>query len=91
MAHALSIRAQIAATRGAVPEARLLFEAAISAFREQGMSLFAPKAQRSLGTLLGGDEGGAMVALADQWITSQGIRNPTRMAAIYIGSRSEPG
>jgi hypothetical protein len=91
MAHALSIRAQIAVARGAVPEARLLFERAISAFREQGMSLFAAAAQRSLGTLLGGDEGSAMVALADQWKTSQGIRNPARMAAIYVASRSEPG
>jgi len=84
-AHALSIRAQIAASRGASFAARSLFEGAICAYRELGMSLFAAATQRGLGSLLGGDEGMALVAEADQWMTSQGIRNPARMAALYVG------
>ena len=45
--------------RSATSEARSLFEGAIDAYRELGMSLFAAAAQRSLGSLLGGDEGRA--------------------------------
>ena len=85
-AHALSIRAQIAASRGASAVARSLFERAIGAYRALDMSLFAAAAQRSLGRLLGGDEGHALVAEADRWMTSQGIRNPARMAALYSAS-----
>ncbi len=68
-----------------LPRPDSLFEGAIRAYRELGMSLFAAAAQRSLGSLLGGDEGRALVAAADQWMTSQGIRNPARMASLYIG------
>ena len=85
-AHALSIRAQIAAARGASTEARTLFERAIADYRKLDMSLFAAAVQRSLGKLLGGDEGRELIAQADQWMTSQGIRNPARMAAIYVDS-----
>ncbi len=88
-AHALSIRAQIAASRGASSEARSLFEGAVSAYRKLSMSLFAAASQRSLGSLLGGDEGMALVAQADQWMTSQGIRNPARMAALYVASEPD--
>lgn len=87
-AHALSIRAQIAVSRGATSEARSLFEGAICTYRELSMSLFAAATQRSLGSLLGGDEGMALVVQADQWMTSQGIRNPARMAALYVASGS---
>jgi serine/threonine protein kinase len=83
-AHALSIRAQIAATAGAVAQARVLFERAIRAFEELGMSLFAAAARRRLGRLVGGDEGNTLVTGADEWMKSQGIRNPPRMAALYI-------
>jgi len=88
-AHALSIRAQIAASRGASSVARSLLEGAISAYRALGMALFAAASQRSLGSLLGGDEGMALVAEADQWMTSQGIRNPARMAALYVASQPD--
>jgi hypothetical protein len=83
-AHALSIRAQTAAASGDVAQARVLFGRAIHAFDELSMSLFAVAARRRLGTLLGGDEGNALVIEADQWMKSQGIRNPPLMAALYI-------
>jgi hypothetical protein len=83
-AHAQLIRAQIAAHNGDVGNARQLFEAAIATYSKLGMSIFAAAARRRLGQLLGGDEGNALVIDADRWMTSQGIRHPPRMAALYI-------
>jgi hypothetical protein len=83
-AHALSIRAQIAVHPGVTSEAKALFEQAIRAFREQGMSLFAVAAQRSLGRLLGDEQGRALVCEADRWMIAQGIRDQARMAALYV-------
>jgi hypothetical protein len=57
------------------------------------MSIFAAATRRHLGGLLGGDGGRALVAEADGWMTSQGIGNPARMAALYAapGPCREPG
>jgi hypothetical protein len=83
-AHASLIRAQVAALTGDPRGSRASFDAAIGAFESLGMSLPAAAARRRLGTLLGGHEGSALVAEADDWMTSQGIRDPARMAALYV-------
>jgi hypothetical protein len=67
---------------------------AIEALREAlarsegvGMQLHAWGARYRLGSLLGGDEGAALVAQAEQAMTAEGVRNPDRMAGIYLPGR----
>ncbi len=57
--------------------------AAICRFKREFRTL-AAAARRVRGRLLGGDAGRALVAQADQWMSSQGIRNPDRMTALFI-------
>ncbi len=67
---------------------------AIEALREAlarcegvGMRLHAWGARYRLGSLLGGDEGAALVAQAEQAMTAEGVRNPDRMASIHLPGR----
>ena len=78
---ALLIRAGVASVRGDATSAVTLLTGAAAAFDAVDMGLFAASARRRLGVLLGGEEGGALMAQADAWMTGQEIRNPARMAA----------
>jgi hypothetical protein len=80
-AHALSTRAGAAMVRGDVVDARRLLIAAVDAFEGISMGVYAAAARRHLGKLVGGDEGHALIASADEWMIGQGITNPARMAA----------
>jgi len=77
------IRAGIAADRGDPGTARDLLRAAEAGFRDAGMGLFAAAACRRQGELLAGDAGHALVARANAWMEGQGIKNPSRMTALY--------
>ncbi|HEY7956763.1 MAG TPA: AAA family ATPase [Polyangia bacterium] len=44
--------------------------------------LFAAAGRRRLGLLLGGDEGSAMIAAAEAWLSARGVENPARFAAM---------
>ena len=68
--------------RGDEARCRRLLAEALARSEAAHMGLFAAAARRRLGGLLGGDEGRALVAEADAWMASQGIRNPARMAAM---------
>lgn len=83
-AHALSIRAQVAAADRETVQSRRLFESAIHAFHDLGMSIFAAAARRELGRLLADEQGQVLIDEADQWMVEQGIRAPARMAAVYV-------
>ena len=72
----------VAATRGDRSNAVELLTPAVDDFESLEMRLHAAAARRRLGQLVGGDEGRTLVAQADSWMTGQGIRNPTRMAAM---------
>jgi hypothetical protein len=87
-AHARLIRAGLAALSGDRLRARTQFEAAIAGFTGQGMHIFAAAARRRLGELLGDDEGRALIAAADAWMSGQGVQNPDRMASLYAAGGS---
>jgi serine/threonine protein kinase/tetratricopeptide (TPR) repeat protein len=80
-AHALATRAGAAMVRGDSAEARRQLIAAVDAFDGISMGVYAAAARRHLGNLVGGDEGRALIARADQWMIGQGIKSPARMAA----------
>ncbi len=80
-AHALSTRAGVAMVRGDSLNARRQLIAAVNAFDNVAMGIYAAAARRHLGNLVGGDEGRALIARADAWMSGQGITNPGRMAA----------
>jgi hypothetical protein len=46
------------------------------------MALHAASSRRALGGLLGGDEGAAMVREADEWMRSETIVSPEKMARL---------
>jgi tetratricopeptide (TPR) repeat protein len=77
------IRASIANCKGDLDKARRLLKSALSGLTACEMGLYAAATRRRLGQLMGGDQGKTLVAEADRWMTAQGIRNPTRMTAVY--------
>jgi hypothetical protein len=54
----------------------------VAAFDGLGTRLYADAARRRLGELLGGEQGRALVAQANSWMTGQNIHNPARMTAM---------
>jgi hypothetical protein len=82
-AYALLIRAGIASQRGARDRAVLLLEEASRALDAVGFWLVAAVARRRLGQLRGGEKGRSLVREGEEWMTSQKIRNPVRMSALY--------
>jgi serine/threonine protein kinase len=81
------LRAGIAAQRGLLEDAMRLAVSAAAALEAHEMHLMAAVARRRLGQLLGGDEGRAKVAAADQWMEAQKILNPRRMADMFAPGR----
>lgn len=81
---AAAARAGIAAIRG--DRERALFELAIAerGFTAGRMPLHCAAAQRQSGILMGGDDGCARIARADEWMRSQTIRNPEKMAHVIV-------
>jgi hypothetical protein len=88
-AHAQAIRAGIAAIRGNPSEAATRLSDAAVRYENAEMRLYSASARRWLGKLLGGDEGQELVRAADTWISDQMIRDPVRIASMYIPGFSE--
>lgn len=82
-AHALALltRAGVCAVRGDRSGAEARLGAADDAFRAADMGLHAALARRRRGEVLGGEEGRALVAEAETWMTAEGVKNPARMSA----------
>jgi hypothetical protein len=89
-AYAMLIRAGVANCKGDLDRAKRLLEEALSGFVASELGLFAAATRRRLGQLLGGDRGNSLVAEADHWMTTQGIRNPMRMTAVYAPGFADP-
>ena len=75
---------------GHVDRAVSLLPEAISGFDAADMALYAAASRRCLGTLLGGDEGRALVQTSDAWMTSESIKNPARMTAMLAPGFGRP-
>jgi len=84
---ALLLRASAAATRGENDRATALLGSAEAGFVTAEMALHAAVARRRRGELMGGDAGRGLVATADAWMASQGIRSPERMTAMLAPGR----
>ncbi len=82
IAYSNLILAGVANCYGNEERAVELLKSAHAGFQAVEMALHAAAARRRLGQLLGGDEGRALVASADAWMTNQQIRNPSRMVAV---------
>jgi serine/threonine protein kinase/tetratricopeptide (TPR) repeat protein len=82
--HALAklLGAGIAALRGDSETGARLAGEASGEFEATDMALLAAAARRQHGRLAGGTEGQALIARADLWMTSEGVVNPSRMAAM---------
>jgi hypothetical protein len=61
----------------------LLLRDAIAACETNDMRAFATIAKRRLGETLGGDEGAALVHDANAWLSSEGVKDPTRFTAVF--------
>lgn len=84
------IRAGLAAIQGDSHAARIALADAATGFDAVEMQLCAASARRTLGELIGGEEGRTLLDQANAWMTGQGIRNPARMTAMYVTGFSTP-
>jgi hypothetical protein len=70
--------------RGDDAQALDLIERATRGFEKAEMKLYANAASWRRGKLLGGEEGGAIVATAEKWMAGQGVKNVARMADVLV-------
>jgi serine/threonine protein kinase len=77
------VQAALAFYGGDRARGRTLLEEAAATFEHLDMHLYAAAVRWRLGQLLGPDEGRALIAAADAWMTAQQIRDPARMAAAF--------
>jgi eukaryotic-like serine/threonine-protein kinase len=80
---ARSIRAGAAAVQGDRERAVAILESAIKDFEAEHSLLRAACSKRALGALRGGSEGERLVKEADDWMKSEGIVDPARLATIF--------
>ena len=76
------LRAGIASARDNRDHAVPLLREAIIGFDAADMALYSAASRRCLGRVLGGDEGRALVRAADEWMTSETVKNPEKMTAM---------
>ena len=79
----LMFNAAIASVRGEREAALAHLDHAMDGFREDGAAFLSAVARRRKGGLLGGGEGRALMAEADEWMRSEGIVSPARLAEAY--------
>jgi hypothetical protein len=68
--------------RGDLDGAITLVDRAADELAAADLHLYAACAQRRHGALAGGEAGAAEIAAADDWLATQGIRNPDRMTSM---------
>jgi len=83
VAYARCLQAAIAVQRHQFDEGRARLQEAVDRFDACDMLLNAAIARRRLGEIVGGVEGRSLVALANAWMSTQGIQDPERWTAMY--------
>jgi hypothetical protein len=81
------LRAGIASIRGERSNSLEGLAAAERGFDATKMALYAAATRRCRGSLLGGEEGRALVESADAWMRAERIKNPERMTAMLAPGR----
>jgi eukaryotic-like serine/threonine-protein kinase len=81
--------AGVEACGGRAEHAVALLAEAERGFDELHLALHAAAARRRRGALVGGDEGRALLAAADEWMAGQRIKNPARMTAMIAPGFAE--
>jgi hypothetical protein len=76
------LRAGVAHASGDRDAAAALLRSAATAFDAVDMALYAAATRRTLGKLLGGDEGRELVRLAETWMREETVKNPARITAM---------
>lgn len=77
--------AELSAITGNTAAARRGFERAEAGLIARDINLYARAARRRLGELVGGKEGAALVASADEWMRAHGVTNPPAMTRMLVG------
>jgi len=76
------LRAAILLRRGVRDAAIECLRGTIDAAERHEMAAHAATARLRLGLILGGDEGRALIVVAEQWMRDQGVVNPRAFAAL---------
>ena len=84
------VHASAANVAGERAEAAEALRLAMQRTEAAGMLLHSWAARHQLGALLGGDEGAALVAQAEQAMTTEGVRAPARMARYLLSGVWSP-
>ena len=74
------LRAGVANSRCRPDDAIRRLSDAADGFDAAGMRMYAAAARRQRGRLLGGDEGRELIRRADEFMTTEGVREPDRIA-----------
>jgi hypothetical protein len=83
------IRAGVARSRGDEGRAVALLRESVTGFEAAEMTMHAAVARRALGVHVAGDEGRALVAEADAWFQSQGVKRPDAFMAMLAPGTGE--
>ena len=83
------LKAAVATTEGRQAEALRALDASISLYTQAEMAVHVACARRRKGELLGGREGQALIAAADELMRARGIREPARWADAWAPGFTE--
>ncbi|HYV46009.1 MAG TPA: AAA family ATPase [Myxococcaceae bacterium] len=89
-AWAAMLRAGAAHLRGEREAAAVRLRDALARAEALGMTHYAAAARMRLGAVLGGEEGRALLAGAERWAATEGVRNPPRMFAVLAPGYEAP-
>jgi tetratricopeptide (TPR) repeat protein len=85
-AMSLSLEASLAHHDGRTERATRVYGEAADAFAENSMAMYAAACRHRRGELLGGDEGAALTAAAQEHLRSETVKNPARMVEMLVPS-----
>jgi hypothetical protein len=80
----MSLRAAVALTLGDEQTARSMYHSALQLFESSDMRLHAAASRLAIASLEGGDEGRQLTESATQAFTEQGVRIPSKFAAVFV-------